>query len=116
MAAIVRGIAPTLLVGRVTAGRARSDQSWQGSVMSSLHFGTPRFRARDQSSIEVETLQSVGMDEDWEVERREMDRHKHIRTESQEYLPPSNVTLQDDLEAQPESVGDHRGETIGHTD
>ncbi|KAK0238199.1 hypothetical protein EDD85DRAFT_573234 [Armillaria nabsnona] len=116
MAAIMRGIAPTLLVGRVTTGHARSDQSWQGSVMSSLQFGTRRFRALDQSSIEVETLQSVGIDEDWEGVRGEMDRHKHIRTESQEYSPPSNVTLQDDFEAQPESVGDRYGEAIGHTD
>ncbi|SJK98327.1 uncharacterized protein ARMOST_01592 [Armillaria ostoyae] len=99
MAGIVRGIAPTLLVGRVAAGHARSDESWQGSVMSSLHFGTRRFRARDPSSIEVETLQSVGIDQDWE-----------------EYYPPSNVTLQDDLEAQSESVDDHNREAVGHAD
>ncbi|PBK67617.1 hypothetical protein ARMSODRAFT_1086114 [Armillaria solidipes] len=112
MAAIVRGIAPTLLVGRVAAGHARSDQSWQGSVISSLHFGTRRFRARDQSSTEVETLQSVGIDKDWEVERGEMDRHKRTRTESQEYYSPSDVTLQDDLEAQ----DDHNGEAVGRAD
>ncbi|KAK0435176.1 hypothetical protein EV421DRAFT_1253548 [Armillaria borealis] len=113
---VSQGIAPTLLVGRVAAGHARSDQSWQGSVMSSLHFGTRRFRARDQSGIEVETLQSVGIDENWEVERGEMDRHKRTRTESQEYYPPNNVTLQDDLEAQSESIGDHNGEAVGRVD
>lgn len=90
---VPQGVAPTLLVGRVTAGHARSDQSRQGSVMSSLQFGTRRFRARDQSSIEIEMLQSVGIDEDWEVERWKLDRHKHIRAESQEYPPPSNVAL-----------------------
>ncbi|SJK98325.1 uncharacterized protein ARMOST_01590 [Armillaria ostoyae] len=116
MSGIARGIAPTLLVGRVATGHSRSEQSWQGSVMSSLHFGTRRFRARDPSSIEVETLQSVGINGDWEVERGEMDRHTRSRTESQEYYPPSDVTLQDDLEAQSESVDDHNGEPVGHTD
>ncbi|KAK0234228.1 hypothetical protein IW262DRAFT_140234 [Armillaria fumosa] len=38
LAAIFRGIAPTLLVGRVAAGHARPDDSWEGSVMSSLRF------------------------------------------------------------------------------
>ncbi|KAK0471026.1 hypothetical protein IW261DRAFT_1671886 [Armillaria novae-zelandiae] len=33
-AAIARGIAPTLIVGRVAAGHARSADSWQGSVIS----------------------------------------------------------------------------------
>ncbi len=85
--------------------------------MSSLHFGSRRFQTRDQSSVDVENpeiLQSVGpgIDEILEAERGEMVRHKHTRTESQEYPPPSNITLQDDLEAQPESMGDHHGETI----
>ncbi len=118
---VPQGIAPTLLVGRVATGHSRPDESWQGSVMSSLHFGSRRFQTRDQSSVEVENpeiLQSVGpgIDEILEAERGEMVRHKHTRTESQEYPPPSNITLQDDLEAQPESMGDHHGETIGHTD
>ncbi|KAK0219990.1 hypothetical protein IW262DRAFT_1461157 [Armillaria fumosa] len=117
MAGIVRGIAPTLIVGRVAAGHARSDQSWQGSVTSSLHFGTRRFRAHDQSSIEVETLQSVGIDEVLEAERGEMVRHnKYTRAESQEYSPPSDVTLQEDLEAQSESVDDQYGEAVGRAD
>ncbi len=111
---VPQGISPTLLVGRVATGHSRPDESWQGSVMSSLHFGSRRFRARDQSSVEGETLQSVGIDEGLEAERGEMVKHKHTRTESQEYPPPSNVTLQDDLEAQPESVGDRYGEAIGH--
>ncbi|KAK0421853.1 hypothetical protein EV421DRAFT_606060 [Armillaria borealis] len=37
---IFQGIAPTLLVGRVAASHARPDDSWQGSIVSSLHFGT----------------------------------------------------------------------------
>ncbi|PBK89760.1 hypothetical protein ARMGADRAFT_1167140 [Armillaria gallica] len=116
MAGTVRGIAPTLIVGRVAAGHARSDQSWQGSVVSSLHFGSRHFRAREQSSIEEETLQSVGIDKDWEIERGELDMHKRTRTESQEHCPPSDVTLQDDLEAQSESVDDHNEEAVGRAD
>ncbi|SJL07045.1 uncharacterized protein ARMOST_10388 [Armillaria ostoyae] len=41
IAAIARGIAPTLLVGRVAAGHAHPDDSWQGSITSgSIRFGT----------------------------------------------------------------------------
>ncbi|PBK76278.1 hypothetical protein ARMSODRAFT_969024 [Armillaria solidipes] len=35
---IARGVAPTLLVGRVAAGHARPDESWEGSIMTSLRF------------------------------------------------------------------------------
>ncbi|KAK0193276.1 hypothetical protein F5146DRAFT_375427 [Armillaria mellea] len=38
VAGVARGIAPTLLVGRVAAGQARPDDSWQGSIMSSLQW------------------------------------------------------------------------------
>ncbi|KAK0467663.1 hypothetical protein IW261DRAFT_1426414 [Armillaria novae-zelandiae] len=34
-----QGIAPTLIVGRVAAGHTRPDESWEGSISSSLHFG-----------------------------------------------------------------------------
>ncbi len=34
----LQGIAPTLIVGRVAAGHARPDESWEGSISSSLHF------------------------------------------------------------------------------
>ncbi|PBK93602.1 hypothetical protein ARMGADRAFT_129461 [Armillaria gallica] len=40
LSAITRGIAPTLLVGRVAAGHARSDESWQEGIISSLRFAT----------------------------------------------------------------------------
>ncbi|SJL10684.1 uncharacterized protein ARMOST_14075 [Armillaria ostoyae] len=45
LAAAARGIAPTLLVGRVAAGHARPDSSWQGSVIS----GSLRFRMQSGS-------------------------------------------------------------------
>ncbi|KAK0209231.1 hypothetical protein DFS33DRAFT_1308554 [Desarmillaria ectypa] len=51
MAATARGIAPTLLVGRVAAGHARPDDSWQGNIASSLRFGThPRGQGSQQDS------------------------------------------------------------------
>ncbi|KAK0238212.1 hypothetical protein EDD85DRAFT_573626 [Armillaria nabsnona] len=47
VAGIVKGIAPTLLVGRITAGhRARPDDSWQGSVMASASI---RSRSQEHS-------------------------------------------------------------------
>ncbi|KAK0465682.1 hypothetical protein IW261DRAFT_1613391 [Armillaria novae-zelandiae] len=54
LSGIARGIAPTLLVGRVAAGHARSDDSWQGSTMSSLHFGTSGSQNSEQLSLEEE--------------------------------------------------------------
>ncbi|KAK0216473.1 hypothetical protein EDD85DRAFT_870584 [Armillaria nabsnona] len=49
LAGIAREIAPTLLVGRVAAGHARPNDSWQGSVISgSLRFGS---HVGDQSSL-----------------------------------------------------------------
>ncbi|KAK0471756.1 hypothetical protein IW261DRAFT_1571634 [Armillaria novae-zelandiae] len=39
LACFARGIAPTLIVGRVAAGHTRPDESWEGSISSSLHFG-----------------------------------------------------------------------------
>ncbi|KAK0466021.1 uncharacterized protein EV420DRAFT_1709701 [Desarmillaria tabescens] len=40
VATVSQGIAPTLIAGRVAAGHARPDDSWVGSVMSSLRFGS----------------------------------------------------------------------------
>ncbi|KAK0475405.1 hypothetical protein IW261DRAFT_1645583 [Armillaria novae-zelandiae] len=51
IAASIRGIAPTLIVGRVASGHARPDDAWKGSVLSSLHFGT-RNHAHTQASTQ----------------------------------------------------------------
>ncbi|KAK0203795.1 hypothetical protein DFS33DRAFT_1274937 [Desarmillaria ectypa] len=80
MAGIARGIAPTLLVGRVAVGHARSDDSWQGSMMSSLHFGTSRSPNSDQSNLEEEPLQNIVLDEDLEAQREEINVPKHTLT------------------------------------
>ncbi|PBK63594.1 hypothetical protein ARMSODRAFT_1023796 [Armillaria solidipes] len=50
LAAAIKGIAPTLLVGRVAAGHARPDDSWQEdntSIVSSLNFGTGTVSTQD---------------------------------------------------------------------
>ncbi|KAK0477150.1 hypothetical protein EDD18DRAFT_1114800 [Armillaria luteobubalina] len=39
LAVFSRGIAPTLIVGRVAAGHTRPKESWEGSIPSSLCFG-----------------------------------------------------------------------------
>ncbi|KAK0202232.1 hypothetical protein DFS33DRAFT_1386526 [Desarmillaria ectypa] len=47
---IARGIAPTLIVGRVAAGHARADDSWLSSALSSLHFGSAARGETDMSA------------------------------------------------------------------
>ncbi|KAK0474848.1 hypothetical protein IW261DRAFT_1497364 [Armillaria novae-zelandiae] len=52
LAGSARGIAPTVLVGRVAAGHARPDDSWQGSaILASLRFsfGGPPTRDHDST-------------------------------------------------------------------
>ncbi|KAK0220890.1 hypothetical protein EDD85DRAFT_1028451 [Armillaria nabsnona] len=63
VAAFARGVAPTLLIGRVAAGHARPDDSWEGSLMSSLHFGQDSEQMGSQDDI----TQSVTVDNDLEV-------------------------------------------------
>ncbi|KAK0209176.1 hypothetical protein DFS33DRAFT_1308088 [Desarmillaria ectypa] len=68
IAGITRGIAPTLLVGRVAAGHARADDSWKGSVItSSLRFG------QDKTGNSTKEY-SMAVDDDVEAQlRRESD-------------------------------------------
>ncbi|KAK0223914.1 hypothetical protein IW262DRAFT_1547628 [Armillaria fumosa] len=63
IAAFARGVAPTLLIGHVSAGHARPDDSWEGSVMSSLRFG----QDSEQISSQGNVTQSVTIDNDLEV-------------------------------------------------
>ncbi|PBK81392.1 hypothetical protein ARMGADRAFT_1091289 [Armillaria gallica] len=63
MAAFARGVAPTFLIGRVAAGQARPDDSWEGSVMSSLQFG----RDSEQMDSQDDDTQSVTVDNGLEV-------------------------------------------------
>ncbi|KAK0194748.1 hypothetical protein F5146DRAFT_1022538 [Armillaria mellea] len=54
----IRGIAPTLIVGRAASGHARPDDTWRGSVLSSLHFGT-RNHAQTQASTQYSDQQNT---------------------------------------------------------
>ncbi|KAK0238399.1 hypothetical protein EDD85DRAFT_507592 [Armillaria nabsnona] len=54
-------IAPTLLVGRVAAGHARPDDSWEGSIISSLRFGA-------HSKADAETCSQVNSTVDYDLE------------------------------------------------
>ncbi|KAK0192512.1 hypothetical protein F5146DRAFT_1040294 [Armillaria mellea] len=66
--AAMRGIAPTLLVGRVAAGHARPNDSWQGSLISqSLRFGTD-LQSSNQGSSQEDNLQGVGFHHDLEAQ------------------------------------------------
>ncbi|SJL17127.1 uncharacterized protein ARMOST_20669 [Armillaria ostoyae] len=53
LANAMRGIVPTILVGRVAAGHARPDDSWTGSTVSSLQFRA-RPSAQDDSGRSAE--------------------------------------------------------------
>ncbi|KAK0224089.1 hypothetical protein IW262DRAFT_873040 [Armillaria fumosa] len=59
LAAAARGVAPTILVGRVAAGHARPDESWQGSVISGslcfeVHSGSRSFQPNSMVSHDLE--------------------------------------------------------------
>ncbi|KAK0459016.1 uncharacterized protein EV420DRAFT_345841 [Desarmillaria tabescens] len=68
-ASIAKGISPTLLVGRITAGRrARPDDSWQESVMASASIMPSSQEHSRTSSQEVGPTSSV-LDNDLEAQR-----------------------------------------------
>ncbi|SJK99180.1 uncharacterized protein ARMOST_02470 [Armillaria ostoyae] len=55
VAAVARGIAPTLTVGRVAAGHAWPNDSWTASAASSLRFGASS-RGQSQDSMDEEAV------------------------------------------------------------
>ncbi|KAK0458440.1 uncharacterized protein EV420DRAFT_355565 [Desarmillaria tabescens] len=55
IAEFIRGVAPTLLVGRIASGLSRPDDAWKGSVLSSLQFGSRR-RAHTDTETRTEDL------------------------------------------------------------
>ncbi|KAK0474983.1 hypothetical protein EDD18DRAFT_1219543 [Armillaria luteobubalina] len=69
VAGIVKGISPTLLVGRITAGhRARPDDSWQGSV-TALTSIRSRSQEHSQTSFQDDDRASPILDSDLEAQR-----------------------------------------------
>ncbi len=71
----VQGIAPTLLAGRVAAGHARPDDSWEGSIMSSLRF--------EAHPADVETCSQFDymVDNDLEAQSIQLDEPEEISAE-----------------------------------
>ncbi|PBK59299.1 hypothetical protein ARMSODRAFT_1027499 [Armillaria solidipes] len=98
LAGIARGVAPTLLIGRVAAGHSRPDDSWNGSVISgSLRFGT-RSGARPSPS----QLDSA-MSDDLEAQRqRDGEYDHHIPAESQGDMGNDSIVHEDDPRSQRE--------------
>ncbi|PBK64443.1 hypothetical protein ARMSODRAFT_1023041 [Armillaria solidipes] len=62
IAEFIRGVAPTLLIGRVASGHSRPDDSWKGSTISSLRFGTGR---RTQTSTEASAEEGLMRSDDF---------------------------------------------------
>ncbi|KAK0220889.1 hypothetical protein EDD85DRAFT_960426 [Armillaria nabsnona] len=71
IAAFARGVAPTLLIGRVAAGQAQPDDSWEGSVMSSLRFG----QDSEQMGSQDDATQSGTVNNDLELP---LEREDHL--------------------------------------
>ncbi|PBK75007.1 hypothetical protein ARMSODRAFT_1055857 [Armillaria solidipes] len=69
---IVKGIAPTLLVGRAAAGHTRPRDDSDESTVSSLHFQTPSELGTTSSQLEESSVQSsvLGMDIEAQPERQ----------------------------------------------
>ncbi|SJL17781.1 uncharacterized protein ARMOST_21343 [Armillaria ostoyae] len=76
LAAITTGVAPTLLAGRVAAGHARPDDSWEGSIMSSL-----RFEAHPQADAETCSRIDSLVDDDLEAQSIQVDEPEEIGAE-----------------------------------
>ncbi|KAK0454031.1 uncharacterized protein EV420DRAFT_1481753 [Desarmillaria tabescens] len=69
LAFTIRGIAPTLLVGRITVGRrARQDDSWQGSVMASVSIRS-QSQEHSQTSSQEDIPMSLVPNGDLEAQR-----------------------------------------------
>ncbi|PBK59337.1 hypothetical protein ARMSODRAFT_983141 [Armillaria solidipes] len=101
LAAFARGIAPTLLIGRVAAGHARPDDSWQGSVLSSLHFGGHHEGSTTQTiSHQKGSLANAILDSELGVQQEKDTMSCPIVLSSQEDAILESVIQQDDLEAQ----------------
>ncbi|KAK0209250.1 hypothetical protein DFS33DRAFT_1272286 [Desarmillaria ectypa] len=106
LASIARGVAPTLLVGRVAAGHARTDDSWQGSVVSgSLRFGE---HSDSQSSQQYST-----MSEDIEVQQERDDQtSNHTSKDSQEGVLDEGAIRGNNVEAEADTGGSSSVEHI----
>ncbi|PBK93720.1 hypothetical protein ARMGADRAFT_1030289 [Armillaria gallica] len=102
LASISRGIAPTLLIGRVATGHALPDDSWNGSIMSSLHFG----QDQSQTSPQQDSMFSISLNDNPETQVEQTDEpdSEYVHQTSSQRMRVSR----NDVEAQLEEV------EIGH--
>ncbi|PBK64444.1 hypothetical protein ARMSODRAFT_961956 [Armillaria solidipes] len=70
---IARGVAPTLLVGRVASGHARPDDSWQGRTVSSLRFRSVNTRHNAQMNTHDDGMLSGTFSGDVEAQSEVVD-------------------------------------------
>ncbi|KAK0192542.1 hypothetical protein F5146DRAFT_507220 [Armillaria mellea] len=79
IASIAKGVAPTLIVGRITVvHRARSDNSWQGSVI-----GSASIRSRSQGNSQTNSREASSMlDGDLEAQRESSVREPSLSLRS----------------------------------
>ncbi|KAK0465934.1 uncharacterized protein EV420DRAFT_1709344 [Desarmillaria tabescens] len=96
VAGVARGIAPTLLVGRVAAGHARPDDSWQGGIMSSLHFSTRLGGQRSQQ-------ESSATSDDPEAQSERGDEYGRCTVVASITDSDDSLTHQDHREIQPKT-------------
>ncbi|KAK0238210.1 hypothetical protein EDD85DRAFT_573538 [Armillaria nabsnona] len=89
IAAIVKGIAPTLLVGRMTTGhRARPDDSWQGSIIASASIRSQE-QEHSRSSSQENRPTSLVYDGDLEAQHE-----SGVREPSPTYFPGRSAQSQ----------------------
>ncbi|KAK0185204.1 hypothetical protein F5146DRAFT_1228136 [Armillaria mellea] len=102
LSAIAKGVAPTLLIGHVAAGHACPDDSWKGSIASSLHFGAgPRGpRGQTQTSFQQDSMASAILDDDLEAQEQDNGYCHHISTGSKEEAVNKSVICKDIMESQ----------------
>ncbi|SJL18475.1 uncharacterized protein ARMOST_22064 [Armillaria ostoyae] len=82
IAGIAKGIAPTLLVGRITAGhRARPDDSWQGSVIGSASIRSCS-QEHSRMSFREDERTSPMLDGDLEAQRETKEPSPTLRSVS----------------------------------
>ncbi|KAK0479763.1 hypothetical protein IW261DRAFT_152024 [Armillaria novae-zelandiae] len=91
---IARGVAPTLLVGRVAAGHARPDDSWEGSIVTSLRFG----QGGTQESAQEGTLISIDL---YDVVEAQSVDNEHASPEED---CTQRLALDDNAERKPNTI------------
>ncbi|SJK98346.1 uncharacterized protein ARMOST_01611 [Armillaria ostoyae] len=71
IAAIAKGVAPTLLVGRAAAGHTRPEDDCNEITVSTLHFQTPS--ERDTTSSQASIMESAVLENDLEAQQQQSD-------------------------------------------